>query len=324
MKDLILHIEFLILQHECVIVPEFGGFVLNKSVAYKDAEGNLCPPALHLAFNADLKFNDGLLASSYMKQQDISYNKACKQIREEVGLLNKKLTLKGEVRIGKLGKLISSEEVLSFIPDMNTWIHPSTWGLSKIRLPYISELEKSQPSVNKEEKESGKSFRRILIGVSTTAAAIALFTLSVLNIDKFEHIQQAGFLTEYTTYTAKQITAEKVIKPYTNLLINNFKKEERTDIDVVTDKEKSVNPVYIKKYFIIVGSETSKTRGENLLKKVQTEGFYNAGIVESADRIRIYALSFTDKEEANNHLLQFRENYPNHKDAWLFSKKVQQ
>lgn len=325
MKELISHIEFLILQHECVIIPEFGGFVLNKSFAYKDKEENLCPPALHLGFNADLKFNDGLLASSYMKQYSISYDKACKRIKEEVKQLNKKLTSKGEIRIGKLGKLTQSEGVLSFLPDMNTWIHPNTWGLSKIRLPYISELEELQVSAPTiEDNRNRKPLRRVLIGVSSAAAVIALFALSVMNIDKFENIQQSGFFTEYTTNTGKQLTAEKVINSNNNLTINNFKKEDIAKVVIETGKEKPAVPVYIKKYFIIVGSETSKARGENILKKIQTEGFFNAGLVESPDRIRIYALSFTDKDKANNYLFQFREKYPNHKDAWLFSKRVQQ
>ena len=60
------HIESLLLKHDCVIVPDFGGFVTQQvSARYVEDEGLFLPPYRSVGFNGCLKLNDGLLAQSY-------------------------------------------------------------------------------------------------------------------------------------------------------------------------------------------------------------------------------------------------------------------
>lgn len=61
MIELDRHIEILLLSNDCVIVPDFGGFMAHHVDArYDEADGTFLPPLRTLGFNPQLKMNDSL------------------------------------------------------------------------------------------------------------------------------------------------------------------------------------------------------------------------------------------------------------------------
>ena len=71
MIELAQHIEVLLLENDCVIVPGLGGFVAHYTPAMRVAEENVfLPPTRIIGFNPQLKMNDGLLVQSYMAVYD--------------------------------------------------------------------------------------------------------------------------------------------------------------------------------------------------------------------------------------------------------------
>lgn len=59
MIELAQHIEALLLENDCVIVPGFGGFVAHYAPATHVKEENLfLPPTRTIGFNPQLKLND--------------------------------------------------------------------------------------------------------------------------------------------------------------------------------------------------------------------------------------------------------------------------
>jgi len=66
------YIKELLLLNDCVIIPQFGGFVAN----YKPAtiENNkFFPPTKEVAFNNKLTSNDGLLINYISEIEDTDY-----------------------------------------------------------------------------------------------------------------------------------------------------------------------------------------------------------------------------------------------------------
>ena len=62
------YISELLFLHDCVIIPNFGGFVGNpKSAKLNKITGVLSPPSKQILFNANLKTNDGLLITHISK-----------------------------------------------------------------------------------------------------------------------------------------------------------------------------------------------------------------------------------------------------------------
>ena len=75
------HIEILLLSHDCVIIPGFGGFIAHHVDARYDADDRLwLPPYRTLGFNPQLTLNDSLLVQSYVEAYDMSYPDALRQI----------------------------------------------------------------------------------------------------------------------------------------------------------------------------------------------------------------------------------------------------
>ena len=85
MKELSRHIEQLLLEHNCVIVPQLGGFVTQYVPArYVEAEKLFLPPARTVAFNPHLTLNDGLLVQSYMRVHSTTYQQTVRLIDRAV------------------------------------------------------------------------------------------------------------------------------------------------------------------------------------------------------------------------------------------------
>ena len=77
MKNLARHIELLLRNNDCVILPGFGGFIAHAVPAYYVSEEHLYyPPSRSISFNASLTMNDGLLVQSYMQSYQVDYAKA--------------------------------------------------------------------------------------------------------------------------------------------------------------------------------------------------------------------------------------------------------
>ena len=68
MIELTKHIEILLLENDCVIVPGLGGFIAHHQPAhYEEDEGVFLPPTRTVGFNPQLTMNDGLLTQAYMQ-----------------------------------------------------------------------------------------------------------------------------------------------------------------------------------------------------------------------------------------------------------------
>ena len=77
------HIEILLLENDCVIVPGLGGFVAHHvSARYDEQDGLFLPPYRTLGFNAQLRMNDSLLVQSYVDAYELSYPEALAQIEK--------------------------------------------------------------------------------------------------------------------------------------------------------------------------------------------------------------------------------------------------
>ena len=91
MIELAQHIEVLLLENDCVIVPGFGGFIAHYAPAMRVAEENLfLPPTRTIGFNPQLTLNDGVLVQSYMAVYDTNFSDATKMVEKLIFLILEK------------------------------------------------------------------------------------------------------------------------------------------------------------------------------------------------------------------------------------------
>ena len=99
------YINDLLYRYDCVIVPDFGGFVTNKIGASIDkSTATINPPSKQITFNSHLNNSDGLLANYIASSENISFEKASTAIA--LSVINWQNVLQKEpLKIGTIGVL---------------------------------------------------------------------------------------------------------------------------------------------------------------------------------------------------------------------------
>ena len=147
------HIEILLLDNDCVIVPGLGGFTAHHVEArYDEADGVFLPPLRTLGFNPQLKINDSLLVQSYIEAYDISYPEALRRIESEVDELCQRLANDGYYEMTDIGVLEVNEDGNTiFTPCEAGILTPGLYGLSSFEMkPMVTDVaEEISPSAQK-------------------------------------------------------------------------------------------------------------------------------------------------------------------------------
>ncbi|MFA7275003.1 MAG: SPOR domain-containing protein [Crocinitomicaceae bacterium] len=131
----------LLLRHNCVVVPSFGGFVAQSTSAVIDMRsGIMQPPRKSVLFNRQLMNNDGLLIAHLSKQEGLEYASAEQLLKENVDNWNARLKEGQRVSIDKIGHLyLDAERNISFEQDRFFNLLLQSYGLSKVH--FITEEE---------------------------------------------------------------------------------------------------------------------------------------------------------------------------------------
>ena len=143
------HIEILLLNNDCVIVPNLGGFMAHHVEAHYDERDNMfIPPLRTLGFNPQLTMSDPLLAQSYADAYDVSYPEAVAMLEREVETVKTQIEQEGHYEFADLGMLRHDNDGrYEFEPNPSGLLTPTLYGLSSIELPLLAEaLKHGQPA----------------------------------------------------------------------------------------------------------------------------------------------------------------------------------
>jgi hypothetical protein len=133
----------LLLQHNCVIVPSFGGFVAQRVGAQLNAaNGSMTPPRKAILFNRQLINNDGLLISSYAHHNKVEYNAAQAAVNETITLWEETLKQGQRISIDRVGFLyFDHERNLCFEQDRFYNLLMESYGLGAIHFVSAADVE---------------------------------------------------------------------------------------------------------------------------------------------------------------------------------------
>ena len=256
------HIEILLLDNDCVIVPDLGGFMAHYSEAhYDDSDQMFLPPSRTLGFNPALKMNDSLLAQSYIEAYDISYPEALKCIEDEVNELRQHIENEGYYELNDIGVLrVNEYGSYEFEPCEAGILTPALYGLSSVEIDPLEsiapafvetktrpvKIETATDSETKEEKarevkmtsplfdeddNDDKVHIRVSVLRNIAAAAIAIFAFFListpLNNGSRKEMSMLNMNTETLTRILPKTTVQGVaeVKGITAKELN--KKEEK-------------------------------------------------------------------------------------------------
>lgn len=136
----------LLLRHNCVIIPSFGGFVAKLSSASIDySNGVMSPPRKSLLFNRQLINNDGLLIAEYAVSNNKNYAQATSEVQELVESWNLQLRRGERISIDKVGFLFYDQEKnICFEQDRYFNLLLESYGLGKVHFLTESDVQIAQ------------------------------------------------------------------------------------------------------------------------------------------------------------------------------------
>lgn len=151
------HINRLLFEVDCVIVPGLGGFVANYNAALLNrAAGIIEPPSKGLIFNKNLVVNDGLLANAIAQAEQISYAEANLLIEEFVYGARQLLQQGKRIEISDVGFLYSdSEQNLRFQPVYSINFLKDSFGLTPVMATAVREVVHTETKKLQPELEEG-------------------------------------------------------------------------------------------------------------------------------------------------------------------------
>jgi cell division septation protein DedD len=124
----------LLLRHNCVVIPTFGGFVAGQTPAIFDThKGTIIPPRKSLLFNKQLINNDGLLIAAYAHATKKSYEESNDYIQKQIQHWHHKLDAGERISIDRVGFIfLDSERNLAFEQDRFHNLLLAAYGLGKV------------------------------------------------------------------------------------------------------------------------------------------------------------------------------------------------
>ncbi len=142
----------LLLNHSCVIIPKFGGFVAKQTSAKVDLERNLViPPSKHLLFNKHLIANDGLLVNELATKNKLSFQDSEIRVSTFVDEINNQLKASKHYELPKIGIFhLDAEGNINFEQDRYFNFLLNAYGLTSVQFVSKQQAEKTEVEIEKE------------------------------------------------------------------------------------------------------------------------------------------------------------------------------
>lgn len=295
------YISDLLYRYECVIVPNFGGFVTNTISARINEQTHVFyAPSKQIMFNKYLQNNDGLLANYIASSKGISFDDALVYIQSEVLLLTNNLN--DGILLENIGDFSKNENgALVFEPLETVNYLTNSFGLSTITSPAIKrEVYKQQvktlyPINSENENRSSHGLLKYV------AAAAVLLAVGTVGLNTYKNQSNAAIIADATKM---QEVVERKIQEATFVIDNPL-----PSLTLTVGKE-------ILNYHVVGGAFKDAKNVDKLVRKFQELGYESEVLgVNKWGLTQVTIQSYSSKREAINALYKIQKTVL--KDAWL-------
>ena len=294
------HIEKMLSYHDYVVVPQLGGFVVQKQSAEIHAD-KITPPFSTIGFNPLMKHADGLLAIEIARTQGITYRNAVELIESEVENIKSRLTHTGIFKIENLGTIFINETGnIQFTPVAKINFLPANLGFDELHI---------LPRKGKTEDDRRKvTFTLPKTSTIRNAAAAILFFALLGTSQQVNYVKNTEFadLTTISFSNLPEITVTANSCPELRIEKSTLGTEAITnDADL---------------YHVVVASMPTQKTAERLCNSLKKEKYDCAHVLSPIETYRVVIQSFNDKEAAIKYMLNLRETDTRFASAWVLCK----
>ena len=312
MENFYRHIENLLSQHDYVVVPNLGGFIVQMQSA-KILSDRITPPHATIGFNALMNNSDGLLAIEVSRSEQISYRKAVEYIESKVELIHDQLKMNGNIVIGDLGILQKNNQgSLTFNPIYKSGFLPQNLGLTDL---YI---------VPREVRKTKESVNRVIVFPSSKLlkyAAAAVIVVGVLVASP--HINDVSSSTNYASLASlsfvNSFDGNEDQSLEVKVVESKHAEIKKTEEQAVAEPVKAIeNRTEIGNYHVIVASVPDRSSAQRFCDELIHEKFTEARVLTSSRTYRVAIQSFKSKEEAEEFVQNLRKSDEKYESTWIF------
>ena len=311
----------LLLKHDCVIVPQLGGFVtFYKSAVIHPINHSIQPPSKQLGFNRHLTTSDGLLLNNYVKSTGEAIPKAQAALEQWTQQILNHLANGLKAHLDGIGTLwTDAQGQMQFVPSEKFITDFTSFGLSNIQLPAKSQVH---PGI----QTSKTAWKKLAVAASVAvllASGLFVFQHNTTNTDT------AGWNPDLTTSSVQKSERPSVPTITTVHTEQNFQKEffdlwnaepiavaqlatkKVESAETTNVQESEIKPLVTArstnnktaaewgKSWVVGGVFKSRDNAQEQVTTMKSQGFANAQVIPFQDYFyAVYGTAKNDKDEA--------------------------
>ena len=308
------YISELLFLHDCVILPNFGGFVGNaQSAKLNKITGVLSPPSKQILFNANLKTNDGLLITHISNQEGITQENAKNEVANYATKITAKLDGSKVLRIDKIGLFtLGREGNIIFLQDSTSNYSLDAFGMKATHNKTVERetiVEEKVAATIKSIRSQSNNPRTFLKAAAVIIPLIALSYISITQQDRINTVY-----TQMASLNPFENTA--IEKPITEVITEINIEVEPSPIAEIIKEEIAPNIIPEKMYYIIAGAFAEQKNADKMIAKLKKWN-YNTELVSGGNLMRVSYDSFNNREDA---ILALNKIKQENSAAWLLTK----
>lgn len=298
------YISELLYRYDCVIVPDFGGFITkNKSATI--SKGNVFnPPVKELSFNSHLKFNDGLLANYIASVDKMPFDSAVNFIKFEVSQWKEQLQ-DTDLFIDNIGSFSFFKGKITFEPETKINYLTDSYGLALVtsqeikREAYKKQVEKLEEKAPILITEQAKNKPNYLKYAAIFVLGLGLLAAGNYTYKNYEHKQEVAAAKK------QQKVIEDKIQQATFIVADPLP-------SIFVDATRASYP-----YHVVAGAFRFPENANKMVNMLKSQGYQNARIlgINQWGLTQVSFDSYSDRNDATNALYKVRQQV--NSDAWL-------
>lgn len=347
------YIGTLLYQHDCVVIPGFGGFIANYASAYiHPVQNTFTPPSRQIMFNASLLHNDGLLAAHIASVEGISYAHALNRITEEVAAIHTELNTGKAVILDGFGSLRTNHEhSIVFTPKSTNNYLEDAYGLPTFVSPAI---RRTGFQSNRDTKEKGIGIRLPVAVRRVAAVAVPLIAIgmwSLFNTDRisnfssnYSSIFPSEILSPFVGSSIKKsipvnvpthdnasvyktqlqwgVTTEPAVDGYAGITISTTSITDNKSESITSTSQPIVSDIILKDtdhFFIISGAFKIKENAEKRIGQLKAKSF--DATLAGQNKMGLYLVSAASCDDAKQAAVILKEILKKGIEAaWILKK----
>ena len=302
LPSIIQSIEQLLFTQDCVIIPNFGGFVVNQQGYTYDAErAKIHPKKRWIAFNERLRADDGTLAIQLAKDFKWTQKKAFEHVLAFSAEIKSIILANGTMEFGKIGQFtLTQEQKISFTPNSHLNFDLSQYGLFEVGtlgktkpklienpipqsvedLPAISQAEY-------EEENTRKTFSSRFYAYVLTAFIVGGLGAYILTEPNSKFVN-SSFSPLTIKIKKEKLVAKTIVTPTADTKSNNPAEKADVPVDSLLETRSKLATEGI---FLVAASFKTQEKAEKGLAEFVSRGFDSVEILPKKEGEQYFRVS---------------------------------